>query len=459
MDNREYIDLIVNKQKAFFNLNSTKDIYFRIEQLDKLKNIILEYEDLIIDSLYKDLGKSPFESYSTEIGMVLSEISHAQKNIKNWSKVKKVKTPITNFKAKSYIYPEPYGNVLIISPWNYPLQLTLAPLLGAIAAGNTALIKPSSSSLHTSNTIEKMINENFPEEFIHVINMDSKSADYLLDKKFDYIFYTGSVSVGKLIMEKASKHLTPITLELGGKSPCIVDKEGDIDIFAKRIVWGKFLNAGQTCVAPDYVYVHKDIKDKLIENIVKYIEYFYGKNIKDNDEYPRIINKKQFNRLISLIDENKLIYGGDSDLESLYISPTIMDNITWDDPVMEDEIFGPILPLLEYESIVQVIEEIKKRPRPLALYVFSTNPKVVTKVINSLSFGGGCINDTVMHLANPHMPFGGIGNSGMGAYHGEYSFHTFTHYKSILDKSLSPDVDTRYPPYKGKLKWVKKFMK
>lgn len=459
MDNREYIDLIVNKQKAFFNLNSTKDIYFRIEQLDKLKNIILEYEDLIIDSLYKDLGKSPFESYSTEIGMVLSEISHAQKNIKNWSKVKKVKTPLTNFKAKSYIYPEPYGNVLIISPWNYPLQLTLAPLLGAIAAGNTALIKPSSSSLHTSNTIEKMINENFPEEFIHVINMDSKSADYLLDKKFDYIFYTGSVSVGKLIMGKASKHLTPITLELGGKSPCIVDKEGNIDIFAKRIVWGKFLNAGQTCVAPDYVYVHKDIKDKLIENIVKYIEYFYGKNIKDNDEYPRIINKKQFNRLISLIDENKLIYGGDSDLESLYISPTIMDNITWDDPVMEDEIFGPILPLLEYESIVQVIEEIKKRPRPLALYVFSTNPKVVTKVINSLSFGGGCINDTVMHLANPHMPFGGIGNSGMGAYHGEYSFHTFTHYKSILDKSLSPDVDTRYPPYKGKLKWVKKFMK
>ncbi|NLV76013.1 MAG: aldehyde dehydrogenase [Tissierellia bacterium] len=459
MDNREYIDLIVNKQKAFFNLNSTKDIYFRIEQLDKLKNIILEYEDLIIDSLYKDLGKSPFESYSTEIGMVLSEISHAQKNIKNWSKVKKVKTPLTNFKAKSYIYPEPYGNVLIISPWNYPLQLTLAPLLGAIAAGNTALIKPSSSSLHTSNTIEKMINENFPEEFIHVINMDSKSADYLLDKKFDYIFYTGSVSVGKLIMEKASKHLTPITLELGGKSPCIVDKEGNIDIFAKRIVWGKFLNAGQTCVAPDYVYVHKDIKDKLIENIVKYIEYFYGKNIKYNDEYPRIINKKQFNRLISLIDENKLIYGGDSDLESLYISPTIMDNITWDDPVMEDEIFGPILPLLEYESIVQVIEEIKKRPRPLALYVFSTNPKVVTKVINSLSFGGGCINDTVMHLANPHMPFGGIGNSGMGAYHGEYSFHTFTHYKSILDKSLSPDVDTRYPPYKGKLKWVKKFMK
>lgn len=459
MDNREYIDLIVDKQRSFFNLNFTKNIAFRVEQLEKLKSVILEYEDSIMDSLYKDLGKSQFESYSTEIGMVLSEISHAQKNIKNWSRIKKVKTPITNFKSKSYIYPEPYGNVLIISPWNYPLQLTLSPLVGAIAAGNTALIKPSSSSVHTSNVMEKMINENFSEEFIHIINMDSKSTNYLLDKKFDYIFYTGSVSVGKLIMEKASKHLTPITLELGGKSPCIVDKEGDLDIFAKRIVWGKFLNAGQTCVAPDYIYVHKDVKDKLIKKLIKYIESFYGKDIKNNDEYVRIINEKQFYRLISLIDEDKVVYGGNSDVESLYISPTIMDDISWNDPVMEDEIFGPILPILEYESIVQVIEEIKARPRPLALYIFSTNSKIINKVINSLSFGGGCINDTVMHLTNPNMPFGGIGNSGMGAYHGEYSFHTFTHYKSISNKSLSPDVDTRYPPYKGKLKWVKRFLK
>ncbi len=459
MDNKEYIDLIVNKQRSFFNLNSTKDISFRIEQLNKLKDLLLEYEDLIMDSLYKDLKKSQFESYSTEIGIVLSEISHALKNIKEWTKIKKVKTPMVNFKSKSYIHPEPYGNVLIISPWNYPLQLTLTPLIGAIAAGNTAIIKPSSSSIHTSKIIEKMINENFPEEFIHVINMDSSSVNYLLDKKFDYIFYTGSVSVGKLIMEKAAKNLTPITLELGGKSPCIVDKEGDLDIFAKRIIWGKFLNAGQTCVAPDYLYVHKNIKDKLIEKLIKYIEEFYGKNIENNDDYPRIINEKHFSRLISLIDEDKVVYGGNSNIDKLFISPTIMDNITWEDKIMEDEIFGPILPILEYESIVEVIEKIKSRPRPLALYVFSTNYKIIDKVINSLSFGGGCINDTIMHLTNPYMPFGGVGDSGMGAYHGEYSFHTFTHYKSISNKSISPDINTRYPPYKDKLKWVKRFLK
>lgn len=459
MVNKEYIDLIVDKQRTFFNLNSTKDVSFRVEQLNKLKDVILEYENMIMDSLYKDLGKSQFESYSTEIGIVLSEISYALDNIGNWTKVKKVKTPITNFKSKSYIYPEPYGNVFIISPWNYPFQLTMAPLIGAIAAGNTVLIKPSSSSIHTSKVMEKMINENFPEELIHLVNVDSNSANYILNKKFDYIFYTGSVSIGKLIMKKAAEHLTPVTLELGGKSPCIVDKEGDIDIFAKRIVWGKLLNAGQTCVAPDYVYVHRDIKSEFIEKLIYYIEEFYGNDIKNNDEYARIINERHFNRLSSLMDNDKVVYGGDSDIDDLYISPTIMNNITWDDPIMEDEIFGPILPILEYESIVEVIEDIKMRPRPLALYVFSTNSKVVDKIINSLSFGGGCVNDTIMHLTNPHMPFGGVGNSGIGAYHGKYSFDTFTHYKSISNKSLSPDIDTRYPPYKGKLKWVRKLLK
>ncbi len=459
MVNKEYIDLIVDKQRTFFNLNSTKDVSFRVEQLNKLKDVILEYENMIMDSLYKDLGKSQFESYSTEVGIVLSEISYALDNIGNWTKVKKVKTPITNFKSKSYIYPEPYGNVFIISPWNYPFQLTMAPLIGAIAAGNTVLIKPSSSSIHTSKVMEKMINENFPEELIHLVNVDSNSANYILNKKFDYIFYTGSVSIGKLIMKKAAEHLTPVTLELGGKSPCIVDKEGDIDIFAKRIVWGKLLNAGQTCVAPDYVYVHRDIKSEFIEKLIYYIEEFYGNDIKNNDEYARIINERHFNRLSSLMDNDKVVYGGDSDIDDLYISPTIMNNITWDDPIMEDEIFGPILPILEYESIVEVIEDIKMRPRPLALYVFSTNSKVVDKIINSLSFGGGCVNDTIMHLTNPHMPFGGVGNSGIGAYHGKYSFDTFTHYKSISNKSLSPDIDTRYPPYKGKLKWVRKLLK
>mgnify|MGYP000973128569 FL=1 len=455
----EYIKLILDKQRDFFNLNSTKDINFRVKQLEKLKDLINQHTKDILKALNQDLGKSEFEAYSTEVGMVLSEISYALENIQNWTKVKKVKTPMANFKSKSYIYPEPYGNVLIISPWNYPFQLTFLPLIGAIAGGNTAIIKPSSSSIYTSKIMAKIINENFPEEFIHVLNVESEDSRKVLDEKFDYIFYTGSPNVGKLIMRKASENLTPITLELGGKSPCIVDKEGDIELFAKRIIWGKLLNSGQTCVAPDYIYVHKDIKEEFIGYLIKYIEEFYGENIEDNGDYVRIINEKHFNRLIGLIDENKLVYGGEANLEKLYISPTIMDNINWDDKVMEEEIFGPIIPILEYESIVEVIEEIKKRPRPLALYAFSTNEKIVEKIVNSISFGGGCINDTIMHLTNPNMPFGGVGDSGMGHYHGKYSFDTFTHYKSISDKSLSPDVEMRYPPYKGNLKWVKRIMK
>ncbi|NMB07974.1 MAG: aldehyde dehydrogenase [Tissierellia bacterium] len=455
----EYIKLILNKQRAFFNLNSTKDISFRKEQLKKLNKVIVDHEKDIINALNKDLGKSEFESYSTEIGMVLSEISYALKHIDNWTKVEKVKTPMTNFKSKSYIYPEPYGNVLIISPWNYPFQLTLLPLVGAVAAGNTAIIKPSSSSIHTSKIMEKIINENFPEEFIHVLDVESKESRKVLDEKFDYIFYTGSPSVGKMVMKKAAENLTPITLELGGKSPCIVDKEGDLELFAKRITWGKLLNSGQTCVAPDYLYVHKDIKEEFIKYLIKYIEEFYGKDMENNEDYVRIINEKHFNRLNNLIDRDKVIYGGNSDLEKLYIEPTIMDNVNWNDKVMAEEIFGPIFPILEYDSIVEVIEEIKKRPRPLALYIFSTNEKIIDKVINNISFGGGCINDTIMHLTNPNMPFGGIGNSGMGSYHGKYSFDTFTHYKSISNKSLSPDIEMRYPPYKGNLKWVKRFMK
>lgn len=455
----EYIKLILNKQRAFFNLNSTKDISFRKEQLKKLNKVIVDHEKDIINALNKDLGKSEFESYSTEIGMVLSEISYALKHIDNWTKVEKVKTPMTNFKSKSYIYPEPYGNVLIISPWNYPFQLTLLPLVGAVAAGNTAIIKPSSSSIHTSKIMEKIINENFPEEFIHVLDAKSKESRKVLDEKFDYIFYTGSPSVGKMVMKKAAENLTPITLELGGKSPCIVDKEGDLELFAKRITWGKLLNSGQTCVAPDYLYVHKDIKEEFIKYLIKYIEEFYGKDMENNEDYVRIINEKHFNRLNNLIDRDKVIYGGNSDLEKLYIEPTIMDNVNWNDKVMAEEIFGPIFPILEYDSIVEVIEEIKKRPRPLALYIFSTNEKIIDKVINNISFGGGCINDTIMHLTNPNMPFGGIGNSGMGSYHGKYSFDTFTHYKSISNKSLSPDIEMRYPPYKGNLKWVKRFMK
>lgn len=455
----EYIELILDKQRAFFNLSSTKNISFRKEQLRKLKTIVAEYERDIIEALNKDLGKSEFESYSTEIGIVLSEISYALSHIEDWTKISKVKTPISNFKSKSYIYPEPYGNVLILSPWNYPFQLTILPLIGAIAAGNTVLIKPSSSSIHTSKIMEKMINENFPEEFVHVLDPISKDSRKVLDKKFDYIFYTGSPSVGKVVMQKAAENLTPVTLELGGKSPCIVDKDGDLDLFAKRIVWGKFLNCGQTCVAPDYIYAHKDVKQELIRYLIKYINIFYGENIEDNDDYGKIINERHFNRLVNLIETDKVVFGGNYNKDNLHISPTIMDNIDWNNPVMEDEIFGPLLPILEYQTIVEVIEEIKKRPRPLALYIFSTNDKIINKVINNISFGGGCVNDTIMHLTNPHMPFGGVGNSGMGSYHGKYSFDTFTHHKSISEKSLSPDIEMRYPPYKGKLKWIKRFLR
>ena len=459
MNNLEYLKLILDKQRAFYSLNATKDIVFRREQLEKLRTVIIEHEKDIVKALNEDLGKSEFESYSTEIGIVLSEISYALNNLENWTRVQKVKTPMANFKSKSYIYPEPYGNVLILSPWNYPFQLSLVPLVGAIAAGNTAIIKPSSSSINTSKILEKIINENFPEEFIHIIYLESKGARNVLDEKFDYIFYTGSPAMGRTVMEKAAINLTPITLELGGKSPCIVDKEGDLDLFAKRIVWGKLLNSGQTCVAPDYIYVHQDVKEEFIQYLIKYIREFYGQDIENNEEYVRIINERHFNRLINLIEEDKVVFGGHSNLEKLYIEPTIMDKVNWDSPIMGEEIFGPIFPILEYESIVEVIEEIRKRPKPLALYVFSTNKKIVDKVINTLSFGGGCINDTIMHLSNPNMPFGGVGNSGMGAYHGKYSFDTFTHYKSISEKSLSPDIEMRYPPYKGNLRWIKRFLK
>jgi aldehyde dehydrogenase (NAD+) len=453
------IDLILKSQKDFFNSNATKDLSFRINALNKLKKIIIEYEEPLLEALYKDLGKSEFEGYSTEVGIVLSEITHTLKHINKWAKPKKVPTQLTNFKSRSYIYPEPYGNILIMSPWNYPFQLSIAPLIGAISGGNTAIIKPSRFSEHTTSLMCEMLNDNFPQEFIYVIDGHETSSQEILERKFDYIFYTGSIPIGKIVMTKAAESLTPITLELGGKSPCIVDKEGDIDLFAKRIIWGKFLNAGQTCVAPDYVYVHKDVKDNLISRMIKYIDEFYGKNTSTNKEYPKIINEKQFNRLIKLLEKNKVIYGGNYNIEKLHIDPTIMDEVTWEDPVMDDEIFGPILPIMTYDNLDKVIEEIKERPRPLALYVFSSNKSMVDKIIGSISFGGGCINDTIMHLSSPYMPFGGVGYSGMGGYHGKYSFDTFTHYKSILNKSIKFDLPIRYAPFEGKLSLVKKFLK
>lgn len=451
------IETILKKQKTFFESGKTKGLQFRLESLAKLKKNIIDNEKDIMDALKKDLGKSNFESYSTEIGIVLNEISFIEKNLKSWATPKKVKTPITNFKASSHIYPEPYGNTLIISPWNYPFQLSIVPLIGSIAAGNTSVIKPSSTSFYTSRIIEKILNENFNSSYIHVIT--GERGKKLLDKKFDYIFYTGSVPIGKIVMKKASKYLTPITLELGGKSPCIVDTEGDLKLFAKRIVWGKFLNSGQTCVAPDYLLVHKNIKNEMINYIINYIKKFYGENPENNEEYTRIINEKQFNRLISLLDIKKIIYGGYYNKDSLYISPTLMNNVTWEDSIMGEEIFGPILPILEYEELDEVVKMINSHSKPLALYFFSNNKNKIEKIINEIPFGGGCINDTVMHLSSPYLPFGGVGTSGMGAYHGKKSFDTFTHYKSILKRSNLVDPNFRYPPYSDKINTVKKILK
>lgn len=449
---------IIEKQRLFFEKDKTKDINFRIEKLNILKKAIIENEKEIMKALKKDLNKSPFESYETEIGIILDEIKYTIKHISRWTKPKRVKTPLSLFLSSSYIYPEPYGLILIISPWNYPLQLALSPLIGSIAAGNCSIIKPSEYSPHTSKILDKIIRENFDDSYITVVKGGKEISEKLLDEKFDYIFFTGGVSVGKIVMKKASKYLTPVTLELGGKSPCIVEETANIDLAAKRIVWGKFLNAGQTCVAPDYLLVHKNIKNKLITKMEEYILKFYTKNPCSNKEYPKIINKKHFNRLLNLMKSGNVISGGQYSDKTNHIAPTIIDGITWESPIMQEEIFGPLLPVLEFKELNEVVLNVNKNPKPLALYLFINNKKKERYVLDNISFGGGCINDTIIHLATPYMPFGGVGESGIGAYHGKESFLTFSHRKSILKKSNLFDIPLRYPPYKKRLNLLKKFM-
>ncbi|SHH44891.1 aldehyde dehydrogenase (NAD+) [Caloranaerobacter azorensis DSM 13643] len=450
---------LIDRQRKYFERGITLDINFRINMLKVLKSAIIENEKLILRALKEDLNKSDFEGYETEIGIVLDEIGYIIKNLRYWTKPKRVKTPITQFISKSYIYSEPYGVTLIIAPWNYPFQLVMAPLIGSISAGNCSIIKPSEYSPNTSKIISKIISDNFEEEFIAVIEGGIEVNKALLEEKFDYIFFTGSVNVGKIVMEAASKHLTPITLELGGKSPCIVDEDADVELAAKRIVWGKFLNAGQTCVAPDYLYLHKNIKDDFIKNAIKFIKEFFGENPLKSEDYPRIVNIKHFNRLKNLLKDGDVLYGGDFNEEKLYIAPTIIDNITWEDSIMQEEIFGPILPILMFEKLDEVIKIVNIRPKPLALYYFSNNKEKQERVIREISFGGGCINDTIVHLATPYLPFGGVGNSGMGNYHGKASFDTFSHKKSVLKKSNLIDISLRYPPYKNKINLLKKILK
>lgn len=451
---------ILKKQRDYFQTGKTREISFRRDKLKILRKAIQKHENKIMDALKSDLNKSPFESYCTEIGIVLEELRFAIRHLSSWARPKRVKTPITHFLSRSHIHSEPYGVSLIMSPWNYPFQLTIAPLIGSIAAGNCSIVKPSAYSPATSSIMAAIVRECFDEEFVAVIEGGRKENEALLNEKFDKIFFTGSVAVGKTVMQAAARHLTPVTLELGGKSPCIVDREVNIDLAAKRIAWGKFINSGQTCVAPDYLMAHKSIKNLLLAKIKKYVEQFYGTDPCGNPQYPRIVNEKHFKRLLGLMGSGEIVFGGSSDGKRLVISPTVIDKISWNDPIMQEEIFGPILPVLEYEDLSGVITAVNSRPSPLALYFFSTNKENEEKIVKNIPYGGGCINDTLVHLATSHMPFGGVGNSGMGGYHGKASFDSFSHKKSILKKSFLIDVWLRYPPFNDtKLKLLKLVMR
>lgn len=452
---------VFNRQKEFFNSGKTNDINFRIDALKKLKQVIKENEDKILDALKKDLGKSNFESYATEVGLVYEEINTHIKNIKRWSKIEKIKSPIVHYPAKSYIYKEPYGVTLIIGPFNYPFQLVIAPLVGAISAGNTAIIKPSENTKNTSILLEEMINENFQEEYLKVVNpLEGKEAvSALLDLPFDYIFFTGSIRVGKIVMEKAAKNLVPVTLELGGKSPCIVDKDAKLELAAKRIVWGKFLNVGQTCVAPDYLCIHSSVKDKLLKLIVEEIHKQFGKDVKNSPDYPRVVNTASLNRLKEYLNDGEIYYGGNVDSTELYMEPTILTNVDVNSNVMTEEIFGPILPVIEFDNIQDIISFINKREKPLALYYFSENKKSINNILRCTTSGGVTINDTVIHVANGNLPFGGVGNSGMGSYHGKASFDAFTHKRSVMERGTFVEFNIRFAPYKEKINILKKIMK
>lgn len=450
---------ILVKQKAFFETGKTKELQFRRDMLNKLRSAIKIHEEEIMAALKADLNKAPFEAYATEVGMVLEELNYTLKHISSWVKPKRVPTPLVHFPSTSYLYTEPYGSVLIMSPWNYPFQLTLAPLVGAISAGNCAVLKPSEYSANTSGIIERIVKEIFDESFVAVVRGGREANKTLLNEKFDYIFFTGSTEVGKTVMESAARHLTPVTLELGGKSPCIVDDTADLELAAKRIVWGKFLNAGQTCVAPDYLLVHRTVKEKLIQEIKKSITAFYGHDPLRNEDYPKIINQKHFERLLGLMKSGRIVEGGRSEEKTRQITPTILDGVTWESPVMRGEIFGPLLPVLEFESFDAALSIVNQHPKPLALYLFTRSKDHEAQAINKTSFGGGCINDTIIHLANPNLSFGGVGESGMGQYHGKGSYDTFSHVKSIMKKSNILDIPLRYPPFKNHLSLLKKLMK
>lgn len=441
------IEDVVKKQGEFFGTKKIFDVNYRIKYLKKLKSVILEHEQEINQALKEDLGKSVSESYMCEVGLTLAELSYQIKHIRRWSKPKRHRTDLANFHGKSYSVFEPYGVVLVMAPWNYPFMLTMEPVIGAIAAGNCVVAKPSAYSPATSSIIKKILDKVFDEEYVAVVEGGRAENTELLEQKFDYIFFTGGVTVGKLVMEKAAKNLTPVSLELGGKSPCIIDKTANLKLAAKRLAFGKYLNLGQTCVAPDYLLIDKDIKDTFLSIFINTVKEMYGENPLDNENYGKMINEKHYTRVMGLIDQEKVVLGGSGRDNELRIEPTILDGVTAEDAVMQEEIFGPVLPVITYEKIEEAVKFIEERPHPLALYIFSNNNQVQKFFTEKVAFGGGCINDTVLHLATSQMGFGGVGNSGMGAYHGIKSFQTFTHEKSILRKYNWIDMPMRYQPY------------
>ena len=450
----------VRMQRFFFS-GAANPYDFRKKQLLNLRNAIKKYEQDISEALFKDLHKSAEEAYTTEIGFVLAEISHALKHLNSWMQPQRVGSPFLLFPSSSKIFRESLGVTLIVAPWNYPFQLLMAPLIGTIAGGNCAVLKPSEITPNTAAVIEKMITEFFQPEYINVVQGDGAVVvpQLMNDNRFDHVFFTGSISVGKEIAKLAAPKLVSITLELGGKSPCVVDRNADIKIAAQRIVWGKFTNAGQTCVAPDYLLVHENRKDELVDKMKTSIKTFYGKNPQQSPDYGRIVNRKRFEQLSSYLQQGDVILGGETNEEDLYIAPTLLENVSINQPVMQEEIFGPILPIYTYEEHDEALSMIRQSSHPLALYVFTSDKKVEQLYLDKVQFGGGCINNTLVHLANAELPFGGVGNSGIGAYHGKFSFDTFTRPKSILKTATWLDVKTKYPPYKGKLKLLKMLLK
>lgn len=445
------IGVLLEKQRAFYRSGATIPVKFRIGQLKKLYATVQKYQNEIHEALTADLGKSHYEGFMCESGLVLTELSYMIKHTGRFAKRKTVRTPLSQFHSHSFKQPMPYGNVLIMSPWNYPLLLTLDPLADAIAAGNTAIVKPSAYSPATSQIVEKVIKECFAPEYVAVVTGGRNENKALLDQKFDFVFFTGSQAVGKEVLRHTAEHLTPAVLELGGKSPCIVDASANIRLAAKRIVFGKYLNCGQTCVAPDYILCERSVKDAFVQAVCEEIRQQYGEDPLTNPDYGKIINEKHFQRLCGLIDKEKVVLGGKSNPATLRISPTVMDHVTDEDAVMGEEIFGPIMPILSFDDFDAVIDKLKTKNKPLALYLFTSNKKHMERVTAELSYGGGCINDVVIHLATSAMGFGGVGESGMGSYHGKDGFDTFSHYKSIVDKKTWLDLPMRYQPYRSKL--------